>query len=55
MDNKADKKKPVKPPECLFRDEQNPTLDELIGQITPENRHPETDWGPGVGREKLYW
>jgi antitoxin MazE len=27
------------------------TLDELVAQITPENLHEETDWGPPVGRE----
>ena len=27
------------------------TLEELVSQITPENRHEETDWGKGVGRE----
>jgi antitoxin MazE len=27
------------------------TLEELVSQITPENRHPETDWGPPVGKE----
>ena len=35
--------------------ERTPTLDELVAQITPENRHPETDWGPDVGREKIEW
>ena len=29
----------------------HPTLDELMSRITPENIHPETDWGPAVGRE----
>jgi antitoxin MazE len=29
------------------------TLDELIAQITPENRHEEFDWGPDVGKEIL--
>ncbi len=28
-----------------------PTLDDLVEGITPENRHPETDWGPDVGKE----
>jgi antitoxin MazE len=28
-----------------------PTLEELVAQITPENRHEETDWGPAVGKE----
>ena len=27
------------------------TLEELVSQITPENRHEETDWGEAVGRE----
>ena len=29
----------------------NDELDELIAQITPDNRHDETNWGPPVGRE----
>jgi antitoxin MazE len=28
------------------------SLEELVAQITPENLHEETDWGPPVGREK---
>lgn len=28
------------------------TLDELVAQITDENRHPEIDAGPLVGREE---
>jgi antitoxin MazE len=28
-----------------------PSLEDLIAGITPENRHGETDWGPSVGRE----
>jgi antitoxin MazE len=39
----------------LRRDNRVPTLEELVAQITPENRHPETDWGPDVGREKIKW
>lgn len=31
--------------------EEVPSLEELIAQITPENRHGETDWGPPVGKE----
>jgi antitoxin MazE len=31
--------------------EKMPTLEQLMAQITPENRHAETDWGPAVGRE----
>ena len=27
------------------------TLEELVAGITPDNRHPETDWGPPVGNE----
>lgn len=27
------------------------TLEELVAQITPENRHDEVDWGPPVGKE----
>lgn len=27
------------------------SLEELVAQITPENLHDETDWGPGAGRE----
>ena len=27
------------------------TLDELIANITPENRHEVFDWGPPVGKE----
>lgn len=29
------------------------TLEELVGKITPANRHEETDFGPPVGREIL--
>ena len=28
-----------------------PTLDELLDRVTPENSHPEVDWGPDVGAE----
>ena len=27
------------------------SLDELLAQVTPENIHGETDWGPAVGNE----
>lgn len=27
------------------------TLDWLLAQVTPENTHPEFDWGPAVGKE----
>ena len=26
-------------------------LEDLVAEITPENRHPEIDWGPPVGNE----
>lgn len=29
------------------------TLEELVAQITPENRHEETDWGSDIGLEIL--
>ena len=29
----------------------HPTLEELLAGVTPENIHPETDWGPPVGKE----
>lgn len=37
------------------RADRTPTLEELVAQITPENKYPETDWGPPVGREKVEW
>ncbi len=39
----------------LRRADKIPTLEELVAQITPENRHPEVDWGPDVGRETIEW
>ena len=39
----------------LRRAEKIPTLEELVAQITPENRHGEIDWGPDVGKEKIEW
>jgi len=35
--------------------EKVPTLEELVAQITPENRYFEVSWGPDVGREKIEW
>ncbi|MFZ1005475.1 MAG: AbrB/MazE/SpoVT family DNA-binding domain-containing protein [Candidatus Sulfotelmatobacter sp.] len=35
--------------------ERVPTLEELVAQITPENRHGEIDWGPDVGKEIVEW
>jgi antitoxin MazE len=31
--------------------EEVPSLEELLAQITPENRHAEVDWGAPVGKE----
>lgn len=38
---------------CLKRDIRRKAIEinELINQITPENRHGETDWGDDVGNE----
>lgn len=30
-------------------------FDSLYAQITPENFHPETDWGQSVGSENVEW
>lgn len=30
-----------------------PSLDELVSRITPDNRHEPIDWGPPVGKE--FW
>jgi len=35
--------------------ERIPTLEELVAQITPENRHEEISMGPERGREKVEW
>jgi antitoxin MazE len=35
--------------------EKIPTLEELVAQITPENRQPETKWGPAAGKEIIGW
>jgi hypothetical protein len=29
------------------------TLEQMVSEITPQNQHPEVDWGPAVGREKI--
>ena len=39
----------------LHRATRIPSLKELVAQITPANRYPETDWGKAVGREKIEW
>ena len=39
----------------LRRSTRVPSLEELVAQITLENRYPETDWGSDVGREKIEW
>ena len=44
---KADRERTGVPDENIRRDE-------LIAGITPENRHPEVDWGPDVGKER-WW
>jgi len=31
------------------------TLEELVAQINPKNRHPLIDWGPDVGNEIVEW
>ncbi len=33
--------------------EAEETLESLLAQVTPENIHPEMDWGPAVGKE--FW
>jgi len=35
--------------------ERIPTLEQLVAQITPENRYEETDWGTDVGKEIVEW
>jgi antitoxin MazE len=35
--------------------ERVPTLEELVAQITPENRHGEIETGPEVGKEIIEW
>lgn len=35
--------------------ERIPTLEELVAQITPENRHKETSWGRDRGKEIVEW
>jgi antitoxin MazE len=35
----------------LLRPKKAYVLEELVAQITEENRHGETDWGLAVGRE----
>ena len=37
------------------RTERIPTLEQLVAQITPENRYTETDWSPDLGLEKVEW
>jgi antitoxin MazE len=37
------------------RAERVPTLEELVAQITPENRHRETAWGREQGKEIVEW
>ena len=35
--------------------EKIPTLEELVAQITRENRYKETDWGRDRGKEIVEW
>ena len=35
----------------IRKPKHEPTLEELVARITPENRHAETDWGDPVGNE----
>ena len=35
--------------------ERVPSLEELVAQITPKNRHKEISFGPERGREKVAW
>ena len=39
----------------LRRREKTPRLEELVAQITPENRYAETDWGSEQGKEIVEW
>ena len=39
----------------LRRSERIPTLEELVAQITPENRHRELATGPDRGKERVEW
>jgi antitoxin MazE len=39
----------------LRRAENIPTLQELVAQITPENRYEETAWGRDHGKETIEW
>ena len=35
----------------IRRPERKPTLAQLVREITDENRHSDSDWGPQVGKE----
>jgi antitoxin MazE len=35
----------------LRKPKHKPTLKDLVSEITPENRHSETDWGRPAGNE----
>jgi antitoxin MazE len=35
--------------------ERIPTLEELVAQITAENRYGETNWGHDIGKEVVEW
>ncbi|HMU41192.1 MAG TPA: AbrB/MazE/SpoVT family DNA-binding domain-containing protein [Pseudomonadota bacterium] len=35
----------------ITRAQETPDLLKLVAAITPDNLHPETDWGPPAGKE----
>jgi len=39
----------------LRRSQKIPTLEELVAQITPENRYEEVSTGPARGKERIGW
>ena len=43
-------------PSIVVRQPKRPkySLDELLSKVTPENIHPEVDWGPSVGKERFW-
>lgn len=50
IESKA-KKIIIKPLRKIKRKANTPTLEELVGKITNNNRHPLEDWGSPVGKE----
>ena len=41
----------VRVPAAQPRKRRRYRLEDLVADITPQNRHPETNWGPPVGNE----